>query len=102
MTMRQRLANRRASENFQFELDGLRYTATVKFDGRRENGETVPNNHKCGNASDTAVRDAAIILSFALQYGCRISMQSRRRFGWISTGRALGPVGFASDILIGE
>jgi uncharacterized protein YkuJ len=36
MTGRERLANRRASENFNFEVNGLRYIATVSFfrDGR--------------------------------------------------------------------
>lgn len=76
MTTRQRPANRRASENFTFELDGLRYTATVS---RMEDGrmaELFLNNHKAGNQSDTNARDAA--------------------------GKATGPVGAALDILAGR
>ena len=66
------LPNRRLCESFSFELDGLRFTATVSrfADGRV--GELFLNNHKFGNQSDTNARDAAILLSFALQYGADI------------------------------
>jgi hypothetical protein len=66
MSERRRLPNRRASESFTFEVNGLRFTATLSrfADGRI--GELFLNNHKFGNQSDTNARDAAIILSFAL------------------------------------
>jgi hypothetical protein len=32
-------------------------------------GEVFISNHKAGNASDVAARDAGILLSFCLQYG---------------------------------
>ena len=86
---RERLANRRASESFTFELNGLRYTATVTryADGRL--GEMFLNNHKAGNQSDTNARDAAIILSFAAQRGADI--ETIRRALWRdSQGRPLG------------
>ena len=69
MTGRERLPNRRASESFSFELDGLRFSATISrfADGRI--GELFLNNHKAGNQTDTNARDAAIVLSFALQHG---------------------------------
>jgi hypothetical protein len=95
---RQRLPNRRASESFIFEIDGLRFTATVSrfADGRI--GELFLNNHKSGNQSDTNARDAAIILSFALQYGADID-EIRKALCRNSKGRALGPVGAALDLL---
>ena len=98
MTARQRLANRRASENFTFELDGLRYTATVSRmdDGRM--AELFLNNHKAGNQSDTNARDAAIILSFALQYGADLET-IREALSRDTAGKATGPVGAALDIL---
>jgi hypothetical protein len=98
MTMRQRLANRRASENFTFELDGLRYTATVS---RMEDGrmaELFLNSTKGGSQSDTNARDAAIMLSFALQYGADLDA-IRDALSRDATGRAIGPVGAALDIL---
>jgi hypothetical protein len=101
MTTRQRLANRRASENFTFELDGLRYTATVS---RMEDGrmaELFLNSAKGGSQSDTNARDAAIILSFALQYGADLET-IRDALCRDATGKATGPVGAALDILAGR
>ena len=95
---RQRLDNRRPSENFTFELNGLRFTATVSCfpDGRI--GELFLNNHKFGNQSDTNARDAAILLSFALQHGADIET-IRRALCRDSNGRALGPIAEALDII---
>ena len=98
---RQRLDNRRPSENFTFELDGLRFTATVSRypDGRIS--ELFLNNHKAGNQTDTNARDAAIIFSFAVQHGADVE-QIRRALCRDSQGRALGPLGAALDLLAGE
>jgi len=70
---RQRLANRRAALTFDFEHAGLKYTATV---GRFPNGrvsELFLRNHKSNSGADVAAHDAAIILSFALQYGADLA-----------------------------
>jgi hypothetical protein len=98
---RQRLPNRRASESFTFELNGLRFTATVsRFDDGRI-GEPFLNNHKFGNQSDTNARDAAIIFSFAIQFGADPDA-IRRALCRDGQGRALGPLGAALDILLAE
>ena len=96
---RQRLSNRRESENFSFELNGLRFTATVSlfYDGRI--AELFLNNHKAGNAVDIDARDAAIILSFALQHGADPEA-IRRALCRDSQGQALGPIGCALDRII--
>jgi hypothetical protein len=97
---RERLPNRRFSENLTFELDDLRFTATVsRVDGRIV--ELFLNNHKAGNQSDTNARDAAIILSFALQHGANID-EIRKALCRDAQDRALSPVGAALDILAGE
>jgi len=98
MTARERLPNRRLCESFSFELDGLRFTATVSrfADGRV--GELFLNNHKFGNQSDTNARDAAIILSFALQHGADVQ-EIRRALCRDSAGRPLGPVAAALDLI---
>jgi hypothetical protein len=76
-TERQRLSNRRGSETINLEYNGLRYTVTFsRFDDARIS-EAFVQNHKTGNASDVAVRDAGILLSFCLQYGCPIDTISR-------------------------
>jgi hypothetical protein len=61
-------------------------------------GELFLVNHKSGNQSDTNARDAAIILSFALQHGADIDA-IRKALCRDSAGRALGPVGAALDVL---
>jgi hypothetical protein len=95
---RERLPNRRLSESFTFEVNGLRFSATVSrfADGRV--GELFLNNHKFGNQSDTNARDAAIILSFALQYGADLTA-IRKSLCRDSQGRALGPVAAALDLI---
>jgi hypothetical protein len=98
MSERQRLPNRRGSQSFSFELDGLHFTATVsRFpDGRI--GELFLNNHKHGNQADTNARDSAIVLSFALQFGADAE-SIRSALCRDSAGRALGPLGKALDII---
>ena len=95
---RQRLPNRRLSENFTFELHGLRFTATVsRFeDGRL--AELFLNNHKVGNQVDTNARDSAIILSFALQHGADADA-IRKALCRDSQGRALGLIGAVLDLI---
>jgi hypothetical protein len=93
-----RLPNRRASESFTFELDGLRFTATVSRFPDGHIGELFLNNHKAGNQVDTSARDAAILLSFALQHGADID-SIRRALCRDSRGRPLGPIAAALDLL---
>jgi hypothetical protein len=96
---RERLPDRRASESFTFEIDGLRFTATVSrfADGRL--GELFLDNHKAGSQIGTLVRDGAIILSFALQHGAEPE-RIRQALARDSQGRALGPIGVALDLLL--
>jgi hypothetical protein len=88
-------------ESFTFELDGMRFTASVGRFSDGSIGELFLGNHKAGNQSDTNARDAAIILSIALQYGADISA-IRKALCRDSAGRALGPVARALDILSGQ
>ena len=101
MSLRAQLPNRRQCESFSFELEGLRFTASIgRFsDGRI--GELFLTNHKSGNQSDTNARDAAIILSFAIQHGADIN-DIRKALCRDSRGRALGPVGVALDLMAGQ
>lgn len=61
-------------------------------------GEVFLNNHKAGNQSDTNARDAAIILSFAVQHGADVEA-IRRALCRDSQGRPLGPIAAALDLL---
>jgi hypothetical protein len=96
-----RLPDRRFSESFNLEVSGLKYTATFSrfADGRI--GELFVSNHKSNSSADIAGRDAAIILSFALQYGADAET-IRKALCRDAQGRALGPVGQALDVLAGD
>jgi hypothetical protein len=98
MSERTRLPNRRNSTIFDFEVDGLKFTGSVsRFDGRIL--ELFVDNHKAGSQIGTLVRDAAIILSFALQHGADTD-SIRKALGRDSRGRGLGPLGAALDMLV--
>jgi hypothetical protein len=98
MTGRERLPNRRFCESFTFEVNGLRFSATVSHFPDGGIGELFLNNHKAGNQSDTNARDAAIILSFALQHEADIN-EIRKALCRDSQGKALGPAGAALDLM---
>jgi hypothetical protein len=98
MSSRRRLPDRHRCESFSFELNGLRFTASI---GRFDNGgiaEVFLNNHQAGNQSDTDARDCAILLSFTLQHGADIN-QIRKALCRDGTGRALGPIGAVLDLI---
>jgi hypothetical protein len=66
---RTRLPNRRASETFDVEAQGLCFTTTVS---RFDNGsiaEIFIQNHKAGSMVGINAQDAAVVCSLALQYG---------------------------------
>jgi hypothetical protein len=73
---RERLANRRASEVFELELNGL----------------------KPGSTSDCYARDAAIAASLALQHNCPLQTP-RHALLRDPQGRPQTPLGAALDIL---
>jgi ribonucleoside-diphosphate reductase alpha chain len=98
---RERLPNRRVSESFGFECNGLQYTATIsRFDDGRI-AEVFIGNHKNGSDADTAARDSGIVASLALQHGVPLDTL-RKALLRDSHGRANGPLGAALDILAGR
>jgi ribonucleoside-diphosphate reductase alpha chain len=98
MSARARLPHRRASETFELECAGLRYTCTIsRFpDGRI--GELFPTNQKSNSAADCTARDTAITFSIAVQHGADPET-IRRAVCRDSHGRASGPLGTAMDII---
>jgi hypothetical protein len=101
MTDRRRLADRRASMTFDIEVAGLRYKATVGFFPDGSLGELFVSNHKAGNASDVAARDAGILVSLCLQHGCSIETIAHA-LSRNSDGSASGVIGAVVDGLIAE
>ena len=100
MSERRRLPNRRASETFDIESQGLRFTATVSrfADGRI--AEIFLQNHKAGSSAGINAQDAAVVCSIALQYGVPLDV-IRRALMRDPQGRASGPLGTALDMIGG-
>jgi hypothetical protein len=98
MTRRERLPDRRLSESFTFEHLGLRFDVTVSryADGRV--AEVFLSNHKADSQIGGIVRDAAIILSFGLQYGVPLDAV-RKAVLRDPRGSASTPLGVAIDII---
>lgn len=99
--MRQRLPNRRWSQTFNVECDGLTYVVTTSCFADGRTGEIFITNNKCGSTADTNIRDAAIVLSLALQSGADIETM-RRALCRDSNGRPSSPLGAALDMIGGR
>jgi hypothetical protein len=99
--MRQRLSDRRPSENLEIEVEGINFIATVsRFeDGRL--GEVFINSDRLGSAADTAARDAAIAASIALQHGADVETL-RKALCRNSRGEPSGPLAAVLDVVEGS
>jgi hypothetical protein len=97
MTERQRLPNRRRSESFGFECNGLRYTATVSWFDDGHLGELFLG-HRVDSHADACAKDAAILASIALQFGAPLDILCRALLR-DSQGRASTPICVALDLL---
>jgi hypothetical protein len=98
--VRNRLHNRRSSENFSFECNGLKYTATVSRYTNGNVSEVFISNNKPSSQSDVNARDAGIAASLALQFGCPLQTL-RHALLRDAHGKASSPLGVALD-LVGE
>jgi hypothetical protein len=96
-----RLPNRRASETFDKEVAGLHCKVTVSRFANRNPSELFISNHKAGNASDVAARDAGILVSLLLQYGCPVETIARA-LSRNTDGSASGVIGAVLDQIIAE
>jgi hypothetical protein len=95
---RQRLPNRRASEQFALACNGLNYATSASFfaDGRL--AEIFLNTAKHGTAVDVNARDAAVAASLLFQHGCPADTL-RSALTRNSDGSASGPLAHALDLL---
>lgn len=95
---RERLPNRRVSENFRFRCGGMDYVANFSrfADGRL--AEIFLQNHKVGSDADAAARDSAVVCSIALQHGARLE-NLRRALMRDARGAPSSPLGAALDII---
>jgi hypothetical protein len=98
---RRRLENRRLAETFDLEVAGLRYKVTIGFFTDGAPAEVFLSNHRAGNASDIAARDAGILVSLCLQHNCAVETIARA-LSRNSDGSASGVVGAVLDIIAGD
>jgi hypothetical protein len=101
MTERQRLPNRRASQQLTFVCNDLRYVATVSFFPNGSLAEIFIGNAKAGSHSDSAAKDSAVVCSIALQHGVPVDV-IRHALLRNAHGVATSPLGAALDMLAGE
>lgn len=101
--MREKLPARRASETFDFShiTPGgapIPHKATLGLypDGRT--GEIFIGTGKVGTHVDVAVKDAAILASFALQYGAQVA-DMRAAMTRDAQGRPEGVMGTLLDLI---
>ena len=98
---RRRLPNRRSSTVLEFELRGLRFTASYSCDANGQVLEIFLQNHKPSSQSDFNARDAAVAASLALQFGCPLEALQRAVLRE-EDGSASTPLGAAIDLIVGE
>jgi hypothetical protein len=98
MSERLRLPHRRASESFDIESQGLRFTATVSRFADGTVAEIFLQNHKAGSMAGINAQDGAVVCSIALQYGVPLET-IRRALMRDSQGCASGPLGTALDLI---
>ncbi|MGY2906549.1 hypothetical protein [Bradyrhizobium sp. URHC0002] len=93
---RQLLPNRRASGTFTIEHGGALFTVTAGYYRDGQLGELFINSRRASSAIDAIVSDAAIAISFALQFGAdltAIKAAMKRN----SAGEPSSPIGAALD-----
>jgi hypothetical protein len=95
---RYRLPNRRPTEHFSFQCNGLNYMASVgRFpDGRL--AEIFISSAKSGSHSDSAAKDSAVVCSIALQFGVPVDV-IRHALLRDTRGVASSPLGAALDLI---
>jgi hypothetical protein len=92
------LPARRAHELIEFFHQGHVFAAGVGTDAEGQPLELFLHAGKAGTLLEATSRDAAVLLSFALQYGAPIA-EIRRAMTRTDDGGAAGPVGALLDLM---
>jgi hypothetical protein len=70
--MRRTLPHRRASETFDLRFWNQSFTVSVGFYPDNLLGEVFIDSHKTGGDVEAIARDAAVVISLALQHGVAV------------------------------
>jgi hypothetical protein len=95
---RLRLPNRRRSESFEIEAQGLTFTATLSRGADGAVQEVFLTNHRAGSDAGINAADSAVVCSIALQYGVPFET-IRRALMRDAHGCPSGPLGVALDAI---
>jgi ribonucleoside-diphosphate reductase alpha chain len=103
MTERAQLPNRRPSQTIRFEHDNHRYYVTLGYATPEEFLTNTPlevflDAGQPGSALQHVTRDAAVVLSIALQFGAPISVL-RQAMTRLDNGAPAGPIGCMLDMI---
>lgn len=90
---------RRSSEVFEHKTgQGILYTVTVGFYEDGNPAEVFIDAGKAGSDAQVIARDAAVLLSLLLQYGCGLR-HIRHAISRNNDGTAQGPIGAILDMM---
>jgi hypothetical protein len=95
---RRRLPNRRACTTFDFESQGLQFTASFSRFPDGSISEVFIRNHKASSMAGINVADAAVLFSIARQYGAPREVLQKALMRDAS-GKASGPLAAAIDLI---
>jgi hypothetical protein len=98
MSRRLRFPNRRASERFTFECNGIRYIATVSRYPNGDLAEVFLGNGKAGSHADAAAKDSAVVCSLAFRHGVPVET-IRHALLPDARGNPSSPLGCGLDLL---
>lgn len=96
--MRRVLPQRRAAETFDLRFRNQRFTVTVGFYADGTPGEVFIDGGKTGQDIQSTARDAAVVLSLALQHGTPIET-IRHAITRSGSGEAASILGAIVDVL---
>jgi hypothetical protein len=95
---RERLPNRRASITFDFESQGLKFTATYSRGADGSVQEIFLRNHKASSMAGINASDASVVWSIARQHGVPFEVL-RKALMRNADGSGSGPLARCLDII---
>lgn len=102
VTQRSVLPMRRVCETFEYEHNGVHFTASIgRANAAAPVNEIFLNTKRLSSGLDSVVRDAAVAISLALQFGCPLHTLAKAmtREG---SGTPNSPLGHLLDSLSAE
>jgi|SRR5581483_5052734 len=98
---RKRLPARRGGFNLDFVCGSTAFTALLSFDEQNDLKEVFLRAGKIGTDVNIVMTEAALLLSFLLQYGGKIE-EVKTAMPRTAEGRPEGPIGTLLDLLAKE